>query len=111
MLAVGNGDLWMMSTPRGKRGFFYEIWQHGGPEWFRLSVTALNCPRISREFLEEERAALGPVWFAQEFMAEFVDNGQSLFPLDQIEAVPEEPGTFPSRISSVGCRSCWNAVN
>jgi hypothetical protein len=23
MLAVGDGDLWMMSTPRGKSGFFY----------------------------------------------------------------------------------------
>src|SRR5439155_6384357 len=24
MLAVGDGDLWLMSTPNGKRGFFYE---------------------------------------------------------------------------------------
>jgi hypothetical protein len=24
MLAVGSGDLWLMSTPNGKRGFFYE---------------------------------------------------------------------------------------
>lgn len=85
MLAVGNGDLWLMSTPRGKRGFFYETWQHGGPEWFRLSVTALDCPRIAAGFLEEERSAMGAAWFAQEFMAEFVDNGESIFPLDQIE--------------------------
>jgi hypothetical protein len=24
MLALRNGDLWLMSTPNGKRGFFYE---------------------------------------------------------------------------------------
>ena len=30
MLAVGDGDLWLMSTPCGKRGFFYEAWEHGG---------------------------------------------------------------------------------
>ena len=24
MLAVGGGDLWLMSTPCGKRGFFYD---------------------------------------------------------------------------------------
>ena len=30
MLAVGDGDLWLMSTPYGKRGFFYDAWQHGG---------------------------------------------------------------------------------
>jgi hypothetical protein len=90
MLAIGHGDLWIMSTPRGKRGFFYEIWQHGGPEWFRVCVPATECPRISAEFLEEERSAMGPGWFAQEYLAEFVDNGQSVFGLDQIESAIDE---------------------
>ena len=99
MLAVGNGDLWMMSTPRGKRGFFYDIWQHGGPDWYRLSVTAPDCPRISSEFLEQQRGTMGPAWFAQEFLAEFVDNGESIFALDQLERTiddsfaPLEPDT------------------
>src|SRR4051794_26303364 len=26
MLAIGNGALWLMSTPHGRRGFFYEEW-------------------------------------------------------------------------------------
>ncbi len=30
MLAVGDGDLWLMSTPNGQRGFFYEEWTNGG---------------------------------------------------------------------------------
>ena len=30
MLAVSGGALWLMSTPYGKRGFFYEAWAHGG---------------------------------------------------------------------------------
>jgi hypothetical protein len=29
-LAVGGGDLWLMSTPRGKQGFFWENWEFGG---------------------------------------------------------------------------------
>jgi hypothetical protein len=33
MLAVSDGTLWLMSTPHGKQGFFYETWEHGGPEW------------------------------------------------------------------------------
>ena len=36
MLAVSDGALWLMSTPFGKRGFFYETWAHGGPEWERV---------------------------------------------------------------------------
>src|SRR5258708_2982243 len=63
MLAIGNGDLWLMSTPYGRRGFFWETWAHGGTRWERFSVPATECPRISREFLAGERAALGERWF------------------------------------------------
>jgi hypothetical protein len=85
MLAVGRGDLWLMSTPCGKRGFFYEVWEHGGPEWARVCVPATECPRIGKEFLEEERGALGPVWFRQEYLCEFVDNGNAVFGRDLVE--------------------------
>ena len=79
MLAVGNGDLWLMSTPYGRRGFFFDTWEHGGPEWHKVTVTAADCPRIQAAFLEEERRALGLLWFRQEYGCEFVDNGVSLF--------------------------------
>ena len=29
MLAGGNGVLWLMSTPLGKPGFFWETWDRG----------------------------------------------------------------------------------
>ncbi len=48
MLAVSGGSLWLMSTPYGKRGFFWEAWEHGGPEWERISVPAPACPRITQ---------------------------------------------------------------
>src|SRR5207244_10279034 len=54
-LAVLDGDLWLMSTPWGKRGFFWREWAYGGPEWERISVPATECPRIHKRFLEEER--------------------------------------------------------
>jgi hypothetical protein len=66
MLAVSDGDLWLMSTPYGKQGFFYERWEHGGPEWLRVSVKATECPRIGAAFLEEERREMGTAWFQQE---------------------------------------------
>ena len=46
-LAVADGDLWLMSTPFGKRGFFYEEWENGGPRWTRFKITAPECPRIT----------------------------------------------------------------
>ena len=90
MLAVGNGDLWLMSTPRGKRGFFYECWEQGGPEWFRVRVPATECARIPREFLEAERRAVGPLWFAQEFMGEFVDSGTAVFGRDLVDRAVDD---------------------
>jgi hypothetical protein len=85
MLAVGRGDLWMMSTPYGKQGFFYETWEHGGAHWKRVRAAALECSRISAEFLEEEREVLGPLWFRQEYLCEFVDSGGAMFDRDVVE--------------------------
>jgi hypothetical protein len=90
MLAVSNGDLWLMSTPYGKQGFFYERWVHGGPGWLRFSVKATECPRISKEFLEEERGEMGAAFFAQEYMGEFVDNGSAVFGRDLVEAALDD---------------------
>lgn len=82
MLAVGDGDLWLMSTPRGKRGFFYEVWAKGGPEWRKVSVPATGCDRISEEFLRGERESMGELCFRQEYMCEFMDLENSLFDRD-----------------------------
>lgn len=96
MLAVGGGDLWLMSTPWGQRGFFHEVWTGGGPEWMRVSVKATECERISREFLEEERAAMDGAWFAQEYMCEFTENGTEFFDgkliADAVDEAYEELG-------------------
>ena len=59
MLATTNGALWLLSTPYGKQGFFYNEWAHGGDRWQRIAVPATECPRISPAFLAEEREVLG----------------------------------------------------
>ncbi len=93
MLAVGGGDLWVMSTPWGARGFFWEIWRHGGNDWERHTARATECPRIAPVFLEEERRALGQRWFAQEYLCEFVEDGPGWFAKSVVEAAlsGEEP--------------------
>jgi hypothetical protein len=56
----------------------------------KVSVPAIECPRIDRAFLEEERGAMGPVWFAQEYLCEFVDNGMGLFDRELVEGMVDE---------------------
>ncbi len=84
MLAVGGGSLWVLSTPYGKRGFFYREWTNGGDDWTRFHVPATECPRITERFLERERRALGPRYFAQEYLCEFHATNDALFTEPQV---------------------------
>jgi len=85
MLLVGDGDLWLMSTPNGKRGFFYEAWAQGGARWHRLEARATENPRVRPEQLEDEREHMSADYFAQEFLCQFVDNGTELFATELLE--------------------------
>jgi hypothetical protein len=78
MLATSGGTLAVFSTPFGKRGWFYDAWQGKGP-WERVRVRADQCPRIPREFLEEEKLALGLRWFRQEYETSFEDSISAFF--------------------------------
>jgi hypothetical protein len=86
MLAVSDGELWMMSTPFGKRGFFYETWEHGGEDWHRIRVQATDCARIPAAFLEKQRREMGLQKFAEDHMCEFLGGGTNAFDRDLVEA-------------------------
>jgi hypothetical protein len=84
MLAVSGGTLWMMSTPFGKRGFFWEEWAHGGEGWLRVMVPATECPRIPKEFLAEEKRTLGARSFQQEYMCCFEEATSAVFNMELV---------------------------
>jgi len=84
MLAVSNGRLILMSTPFGKRGHFYKEWSEG-LGWEKIQIKADECPRISTEFLEEEKRSLGEWWFKQEYMCEFVETIDQIFSYQYID--------------------------
>jgi hypothetical protein len=82
-----------MSTPFGKRGFFYDEWT-SGHAWERVRITAEQCPRISAAFLAEEREALGERWFRQEYECSFEDMVGAVFRQEDIDAA-FDPGVEP----------------
>ena len=45
-LAVSGGHLICLSTPYGKRGFFYKAWAQGHDEWKRIEIPATQISRI-----------------------------------------------------------------
>jgi hypothetical protein len=84
MLAVSGGRLVALSTPFGSRGWWFEAWRSAEP-WERYKVPAEECPRISREFLDEERRTMGEWWYGQEYGCEFLDAETQPFGREDIE--------------------------
>ena len=86
MLAISGGALLALSTPYGKRGWFFEEWDKG-ETWDRVMVTADECPRISPAFLLEQQARMGARWFRQEFYCSFEDAIDAVFMQSDIDAM------------------------
>lgn len=89
MLAVSGGRLMMLTTPYGRRGVFYEEWTGCGA-WERYEVPASQCPRISEEFLEEERRALPRRVFRQEYECSFEETDDQVFSHADVQAAISE---------------------
>ena len=89
MLAVSGGRLVALSTPFGTRGWWWEAWR-SEETWERFQVPAEDCPRISQEFLDEERRSMGEWWFAQEYGCEFLDAETQPFGREDVERAFEE---------------------
>lgn len=85
MLATTNGRFVALTTPYGKRGWFYESWAFG-EGWHRTQVTAHDCPRIDPAWLAEEKRLIGDWQFRQEYLCEFVDTDEQFFSSELIEA-------------------------
>ena len=83
-----NGELVLLSTPRGKRGAFYRAWAFGGDAWERVfGPVNQSSGRISKEHLENERNEKGSEVYAQEYLCEFFDRDSHMFNEDSIQEV------------------------
>jgi hypothetical protein len=85
MLSVSRGRMVALSTPFGKRGWFYEEWA-SERRWERVRVTADRCPRHTPEFLAEERGSMGDRWYRQEYLTDFSDAIGAVFSDSDISA-------------------------
>jgi len=87
MLAISGGRLVLLSTPFGRRGFFWHAWAQGGAAWRRFAIPATMCPRISPAFLAQERASLPRDVFEQEYLCRFIEASGSIFDADDLAAM------------------------
>jgi hypothetical protein len=95
MLAVSNGRLIALSTPFGRRGWFYREWQHG-QAFRKVRISWQQCPRISEAFIERERESLGDAWVGQEYECQF-GALEGLVYADFETSVVDDPATPPGK--------------
>ena len=117
-MLTGNPDaeLILLSTPHGKRGFFWRIWQSQGTVWRKIfvrpafdlvegefvpaapeeefrahwaqrGVQAFYSPRHTLEFLQEMAEIHPALEIRQEYLCEFVEMIESVFSDRDIEAM------------------------
>lgn len=89
MLATSSGSLLTLSTPFGNQGWFFGIWDESAEgrakraklnePWRRTPVPADQIPRITAEFLADERVELGERWYRQEYELRFLDQVDAVF--------------------------------
>jgi hypothetical protein len=84
-LIATQGEQVLLSTPRGKRGFFWELF-HSDDDWQRVMVRSDEVGRIRPEDLEVFRSTMPEQYFQQEFFCEWLDTEGSLFSYDDIQA-------------------------
>ena len=79
MLSTTDGTIIMMSTPLDRSHFFYRA--YNSPVWSKYHFKTSDNPLVTGEFLDRQLEFLGERRFAQEHLAEFVDEENIYFPI------------------------------
>lgn len=91
MLSVTRGTMDIGSTPYGKRHkdgtkkFFYKCSLN--QKFKKYYISAEDCPRHEKEFLEEQKKRLSKLAYAQEYLAKFTDELKRIFEEEWIKKV------------------------
>ena len=80
-LTERKGSALFISTPRGMNNWFYRLWQDAEDreDWAKFKFSTVDNPAIDPEELESAKREIGSLTFAQEYEAEFVNEGTQLF--------------------------------
>lgn len=86
-LAVGENQFVMISTPRGKRGFFwkrYDEAQRGENRYFVQQVPTWENPRVPEQWVENQKKNLTPMQFKREIRGQFDENADAYFTEEEV---------------------------
>jgi len=85
IISVSKGKMILLSTPHGRQGYYYECFSD--KNYTSFHVSALDCPRHTKKFLDEARKRMTKVEFATEYLGEFIDEFREYFTQEWIDNV------------------------
>lgn len=88
MLSTTNGTMIMLSTPWDKSHFFFRAYNM--PIWSKYKFKTSDNPLVKKEFLDQQLEMLGEKRYAQEYLAEFVDDEGTYFPMSLLRSCLHE---------------------
>lgn len=95
MLLQSGGRQVELSTPFGKRGHFYRIWDEEPEGWEQHEFRASQNPKLDPAFLAGELRDYGQRWYNQNYECSFEDTEDQVFPGEMIEsAFGSDPSFF-----------------
>jgi hypothetical protein len=83
LAATPTGRIVLMSTPYIASGHFYHLW-HTADGWERFEFKTADCPRVSKEWLEQRRRE-DPLRFSREYECMFGSPSDSLFTPEMLD--------------------------
>lgn len=84
-LAITKGNIWLLSTPFLKRGYYYECFND--PAFTAFHTSSEDCPRKDQVFLDRQKEVLTKTQYAQMYKGQFVDELLQFFPDGLIEQI------------------------
>jgi len=97
-LAVAKGQIWLLSTPFLKQGYYYKCFSN--PSFTSFHTTSEACPRRDDEFLAEMKKELTRAQYGQMYLGEFVDEFNRVFNKAWIDSVCTLPPMSEDQLSS-----------
>ena len=85
-----GGRLLMLSTPYGKRGTYWKLWEESGDIWKRIRVPYTEVSWVPDSIVEEARNSLLDWEFRQEFLCTFEQNQLAVFNVEDFRASTTE---------------------
>jgi len=103
-LAITRGNIWLLSTPFVKEGYYYSCFND--PTFTAFHTSSEDCPRKDQIFLDRQKEILTKAQYTQMYLGEFVDDVLRFFSEELIAkccTLKRRPQIRRNRDYYIGC--------